>query len=481
MEHLNDLPKRGNNHKIESKAEAAFQAFLAHSSDFIVQTKDRKDYGTDHQIEVIDLERATNIRLHVQLKGTEKSLNSDGTISIEVNRANLNYLEMQPHSFYVCYHVPTDSLWICFADSVLRNYEHSGKNWVEQTSLTVKFIEPLTEERLKQVVALAKAGAISVRDKRVLQATASVSEVPKIIKRALPDLHVPEDSTLAANLLSSLYDHGADEQISANFEKFASIWGATSDEMITCYMAEINRGMAGICAHPERIEAGILLLESRLDLGKYQVGSLYYSIGNALSALGREKDAIAAYQSGVENTNADEAPDLLAQCYKNLGSSFERLGEVKDAVEYYRRALNCDPNLAEAHFALGNHHHRSGEFEEALNHFDATVFPDGTLGKMSSIAGWRVNILFNLDDGRGAFREINNLLSDADNEAWIWPWCARQVANFGRTSVQNARASVTFWARYTDANPDTSSALQQSLLVKLYLRSNGEVLNVIEN
>ena len=474
MKHLNDLPKRSKSHKTEIRAEDAFQRCLADSDDFFVQISDRKDYGTDYQIEVDDQDQATNVRVHVQLKGTEKALNSDGSISVEVHRTNLNYLLMYPYSFYVCYHSPSESLWICFAENVLRQYEHRDKIWSDQTTLTVKFLDPLTNQRLKRVAALAKSGATSLRDKRVVQTTASAEDIPSIMKQALPDFHMPEDAPRATDLLSNLYQSGADELISACFGKFAAVFGLTHDAMITCYMAEINLGMAGKSSHPARIEAGIAQLESRLDGGRYHVGSTHYSIGNGLLALGRESDAIVAYESSLQNTLPSEGADHLAQCYKNMGSSFEKLGDDERAIGCFREALQINPNLAEAHFALGSHYHRTGQFEEALHHFDLVVFPDGTLGEKSSIAGWRINVLFNLGDGRGAFREINGLLGDADSEDWVWPWCARQVAGFGRTTVENARASIAFWARYLGAHSDCSLARRETLLAKLYLRSNGE-------
>ena len=147
-DYLDDLPKRNSNHVTEEKAETAFQERLTESGRFILQRADRKDYGTDCEIEVVEQEEVTNVRVHVQLKGTERALNADGSLSIEVNRTNLNYLLMHPHSFYAAYHVPTESLRICLAETTLRQYEHAGKNWTQQQSLTVTFIEDLTVARL---------------------------------------------------------------------------------------------------------------------------------------------------------------------------------------------------------------------------------------------------------------------------------------------------------------------------------------------
>ena len=132
MSHFDDLPRRDRNSVIEEKAVAAFQKLISESEDFIYQGADQKDYGTDRQIEVVHGNQATNVRVHVQVKGTEGELKADGSIGIEISRANLNYLLAQPHSVYVCYRGPSDSLRFSYVENVLRQYEHKGKNWTKQ-------------------------------------------------------------------------------------------------------------------------------------------------------------------------------------------------------------------------------------------------------------------------------------------------------------------------------------------------------------
>ncbi|XVO79200.1 tetratricopeptide repeat protein [Pseudomonas chlororaphis] len=478
MDHLNDLPTRHVNHVTESKAEAAFQNLLSNSKDFVLQVSDRKDYGTDCQIEVVDNESATNVRVHVQLKGTEGNENSDGTISVEIRRSNLNYLLMQPHSFFVCYHVPTATLRFCSADTVMRRYEHSGKNWTQYQTLTVNFTELLTDSHLRSIAALARAGASSRRDMRVTQTTARPEDLPGIVKNAYPDLHVPEDEVQAAGMLSNLYNSGADNLISAAFDKFASVLSPDHDAVIFCYMAEINLGMAGRSGKPTRIADGISYLVSKLDGGCIDAGSLYYSIGNGFSALGREEEAAKAYEAALYHLTVNNGTILLAECYKNLGSSYERLGDGEKAAGFYQEALRHNPQLPEAHYALGLYCHRKGEYVEALEHFDQVVFAEHALGKRSSVSGWRINVLFNLSDGRAAFREINTLLSDAGNEAWIWPWCSQQVASFGRSSIENAKLSIPFWDRYLKANPNCPSGVRECLMNRLYLHSEGHLADM---
>lgn len=478
MDYLDDLPQRHKNHATESKAEAAFQNFLSNSEDFVLQASDRKDYGTDCQIEVIDRECATNVRIHVQLKGTEGATNVDGSVSVEIRRSNLNYLLMQPHSFFACYHVPTDTLRFCSADAVIRRYEHSGQAWTQQQTLTVIFSEILTDARLKSLAALARSGAASSRDTRVAQTTARPRDLPGIVKAASLDLHVPESDAQAAAMLASLYNSGADDVVSAAFEKFASVLPRDHDAMIFCYMAEINLSMTGWGGKPARIADGISLLASKVGTGRYHVGSLHYSIGNGFSALGREEEAVKTYEIALLHLTHDEDTTLLAQCYKNLGSSYKKLGYGEKAAESFREALRHNSQLPEAHCALGLHFLQNGEYGEALEHFDQVVFAERMLGKSSSVTGWRINVLFNLSDGKAAFREINTLLSDAGDEAWIWPWCAQQVTSFGRSSPENAKLSILFWDRYLKAHPNCPSGMRERLLNKLYLRSEGQVANV---
>jgi len=473
MSHFDELPRRDRNHEIEDKAIAAFQMRLNESGAFILQATDRKDYGTDGQIEVMADGRATNARVHVQLKGTESALNADGSLSVEVRRTNLNYLLMQPYSVYVAYHAPTGSLRIRTAESVARQYEHGGTNWTDQRSLTVSFVEELTVERLGRLADLTRAGAKSSRDRRVDQIGVAAADLSSHVLESPPDVHVPEESTLARKLLVQLYEKNADEVISAGFTKFAAVFGAGSDEMGICYMSEINLGMDGMSRHSERIEEAISFFRMRLADDRYRVGNLYYTIGNAFNALRNEQEAKRAFEAALADPALATSSELAAQVHKNLGSSHALLGDHEQAVDHYREALRLNPDLAEAHNALGTHYVRLGDYEEALHHFDQVVFSEQKRGRTSAVTGWRANVLFNLGDGRAAFREINGLVAQADSLPWIWPWCSRLVAGFGRANVDNARQALPFWQRYVRANPEDSAARWELLMITFYLRGQG--------
>jgi len=474
MSHFDELPRRDRNHEIEDKAIAAFQMRLNESSAFILQATDRKDYGTDCQIEVMADGCATNARVHVQLKGTESTLNADGSLSVEVRRTNLNYLLMQPYSVYIAYHPPSGSLRIRTAESVARQYEHGGTNWTDQRSLTASFVEELTVERLGRLADLARAGAKSSRDRRVDHVSVGAADLSSHVLESPADVHVPEEPALARKLLAQLYEKNADEVISAGFTKFAAVLGIGSNEMGICYMSEINLGMDGMSRHSERIEEAISFFRTRLADDRHNVGYLHYTIGNAFHALCNEQEAKRAFEAALADPTLAASPGLAAQVHKNLGSSHELLGDHEQAVNHYREALQLNPDLAEAHNALGNHYVRLGKYEDALHHFDQVVFSEQKRGRTSAVSGWRANVLFNLGDGRAAFREINGLVAQADRLRWIWPWCYRLIAGFGRANVDNARQALPFWQRYLRANPKDSAARWELLMTTFYLRGRGE-------
>lgn len=471
---FNDLPGRGNNHAIEEKAEAAFKSFLASSDHFILQQADRKDYGTDCQVEVLDQGKPSNVRLHVQLKGSERELNADQSLSIKVDRTNLNYLVAQSYSFFVAYHVPTGSLQIATVEGVLHQYEHKGIHWNEQETLTVRFSETLTLERLEALGGLALSSTRVLRDQRIAQVSAASDDLVDNLLGSQPAIHVPDDPELASIYLKKLYDGGADAAISSAFEQFKAILGVDSDSMTYCYMAEANLGMAEPARFPERIEASVEHFLKMIGSGRHQIGSLYYTIGNAYSALGDEFAAKASYEEAAGDTDFMAKPANAAQCLKNLGTSFERLGDEDRGAELYRDALEMEPQLPEANLALGLYLHRKGHLQEAIKHYDEVIFTERQLGRNSTVNGWRLSALFSTGEVREAFRAINQLLADADREPWIWPWCAQQVAAFGRCSVASATYALGFWEKYLLKHPKISTARADLLLTHLFLRQESE-------
>jgi hypothetical protein len=120
MNSLDEFPQCGDTHDTAESAETAFRAAIDQHKLFVIQQEDRRDYGTDLQIEARDGNSATNFRTHIQLKGTTSETNRDGSVSISVTRISFNYLLSQQKSIYVCYHIPSNQLFAQYAEDVYR-------------------------------------------------------------------------------------------------------------------------------------------------------------------------------------------------------------------------------------------------------------------------------------------------------------------------------------------------------------------------
>lgn len=472
MNYLDDLPKRDQNHVHDTAAKTAFEAFIASSGVVFKQSADDNDYGTDYQLEIMHDGMATNVRLQVQLKGTTKDLNVDGSVSISVKRSNLNYLLMSAGSLYVCFHIPTNTLKVTSAQRVLTHYQNSDTNWQSQESVTINFAEDLTIQRLIKVSSLARLGALDMRSRRITHGEISDNDIVDYAKKLLTVFEVADDSELAVNQLIKLYDNNQSEFISVAYERFKTVLGEEHPAMMFCYMAEIDLASANKIFDRQIVELGILKMKAYSLLDGVNSAGLHYSIGNGFAALNDFNRALEEYKIACELNKQDSDNELMAKIYKNMGGSYAALENENQAVEYYQQALKHNPSLAEANYALGLYYHHMGQFEKALDQLDKIVFSSDTQGNLIDLQGWRISVLFNVGESRSAFRDINTLLSQADKAQWIWPWCLNIVAQFGRESIENAKLGLNFWESALRHFPENSVVQRELLLAIIYLRNH---------
>ena len=91
------------------------------------------------------------------------------------------------------------------------------------------------------------------------------------------------------------------------------------------------------------------------------------NLGYVLAAQGRTTEAIEHYQKALEiDPDCAEADNNLATVFLNQ----ERLDE---ALGYYRQALATDPNFAEAHNNLGILLTEQGQITEAIEHYQKAI------------------------------------------------------------------------------------------------------------
>lgn len=471
--HLDDFPKRDSTHRIEDRSKSAFRAAISAADKFAIQS-DESDYGTDFVIEAIDAGKMTNVRVHVQLKGTNCEANADGSLSVSVNRTNVNYLFMQPASIFVCYHLPTKRLLVRRVDDVVREYEHGASDWHEQQSVTVRFEEAFDEGFQESLKAFVVASAAGARDRRLSLAIGPADTANIVQEEGAIDWPVPADPKQAGMELVKLYEAGDDRAISRSFDKFRAVLGSSDKTLLLAYMAEINLGINGMECDEIRIRDGIDALLNAIDGGRLSPGSTLYCVGNGWLALGEHEKARDAYSSALNLLG--ESPDVAAQCCKNLGTTMEELKDPGAARELYERALELDPDLAEAHFALGLWHYRhaDADLDLALEHFDAIAWRKGSAVTLPPVHGWRAEILFKKQKLDEALRELRTLLHAEPKPPWVWPWCAKLVATYGRSSVVAARFAVSFWRAYVKEFSDDLRAKTEMLRCIYYLLEDGE-------
>lgn len=217
--HLDDLPARTDEHIGETESRTAVRSLLRDPL-FIVRDECDNDYGVDVTVEVLDESgRPTNFRIHVQLKSSSKDSNVDGSYSYPVARNNLNYLLASAGSLYVFYSRREQSLLYRHAEDVYTECERAGPSWRSQSTITVRFTEPLVpttlnalhqrillthrqdrDRRLKEILDEAKRGTVK-SDKNALEHLASVFEHDKISPEPFVRATAPHS---AANI----HEHG---------------------------------------------------------------------------------------------------------------------------------------------------------------------------------------------------------------------------------------------------------------------------------
>lgn len=471
---LDDFPIRDRNSELQTQAEAAFEDAIAEARKFVVQQRDRRDYGTDFQIAATHSGGMTNFRVHTQLKGTDKTANRDGSFSISVARTNLNYMLSQPNSIYICYHSPTRSLLVRSAEDVFRDAEHKGEEWRSQESLTIRFRAPFDAEFQSTLHARTVAASTVHRDDRLHWVATPPDGFSEKVTTIIPTIAVPESPEDAFDALNSLYEHGQDDVISKAFEQFSACFPPDDRRLIYAYLSEINLAMRRKRFNRERVSAAIDFIKtSRPDDG----ADALYCRANGHSALGQTDEAKRLYREAIRQ-GAFDNPHLTAQCWKNLGTELEQEGNHSEARNCYERAISLYPNLIEAHMALAMSHRDAGSLEKALHHFDHAIWAVNDIAPTLAARGHRLEIYFRLGMADKALDDIAVLLPHGNRHPWIFDWCALLVYNYARTKELPVSRAIRFWDAYLRMRPTDRRAQKERLVSLAYAKMHGETVTI---
>jgi hypothetical protein len=146
------LPASDSSAELQRESIKGLNAFLRGQDDILFRDERIEDYGVDGCFELKLRGGITNFRSQVQLKSTNTiQANQDGSISLSVATANLNYLLNGVAPIYLLYNAQTDQFWYTWARDQSSRLEVENKDWRAQGSVTLRFTTPLTKEALPAI------------------------------------------------------------------------------------------------------------------------------------------------------------------------------------------------------------------------------------------------------------------------------------------------------------------------------------------
>jgi tetratricopeptide (TPR) repeat protein len=463
---FDDYPKRDRNSQLSQRADAAFEQAVAEVGRFVIQQPDRHDYGTDFHLEATHSESMTNLRVHAQMKGTDKAKNKDGSVSIQVAVSNLRYLLSHPNSIYVCFHSPTRELLVRSAEDVFRDAEHNNEGWGSQDSLTVRFLAPFDAQFQADFHARTIAASSRHRDDRLKWTLTTPEQFSREVAVNVLSIDVPASRDEALVVLRSLYESGRDDVISKAFDQFLACFGPDHPGLNCAYLSEINLAMRGKVFSLERISAAIDFIKKAQPDDPPEA---LFNRANCHSALRQDEAACELYKEAIRKAG-DLNPRFTADCWKNLGAAIDRQGNHSEARLCYERAIALVPDLMEAHFELAMSRREVGDWEEALRHFEYVVWASNEASAALEARGSRLEIYFRLGMVDKAFEDISVLLTHGDKEPWVFDRCARAVYNYARSDESSISRAIRFWDSYLRMRPRDRDAQKERLLCFAYAK-----------
>jgi len=192
-----DLPSINPNEELETISRQRL-LLLFDIARFEIRSEDRRDKGIDFHFELKKNEKYTNFRLAVQLKSTESEKNNtDGSISLQIQTSNINYLlNNGMPAYYVLYVITTGKFYYQSINDFVKKLSGKDINWQSQSSHTLRFASELSENAITGMYnTTLKKGQFqrSVNEKLINQST-SFPKGDKII--VSEDLTVTSDQEI---------------------------------------------------------------------------------------------------------------------------------------------------------------------------------------------------------------------------------------------------------------------------------------------
>ncbi|MEO1401343.1 MAG: tetratricopeptide repeat protein [Cyanobacteria bacterium J06635_1] len=203
-----------------------------------------------------------------------------------------------------------------------------------------------------------------------------------------------------------------------------------------------------------------------VDAPKFSVNLLTFDLGNSLDNLGRDEDAISAYEAALAIK-----PDYPAALY-NKGISLAKLGRDEDAITAYEAALAIKPDKHEALYRKGLSLFFLERYQETVLTFDEAASYVSPMPEVLLIKAFALIKLKKYDQVLLSCAEI--LQAKPDND---YAWSAQGYAHLKLEQLSDAKESLD---KALELSSENTAALESMALYWLLNDNSNHALDHLE-
>lgn len=149
-----NLPMANSNEELSTISENFFKP-LFDVQKFYIRSEQERDKGIDFQIEIKKQNQFTNFRFAIQLKATDSiAPNQDGSISLQLDTSNINYLLNNPMpAYYVLYFKQNNHFYYESINDFAKTLYEKNTDWNKQKSHVLRFSKLFDSLVLEEIYA----------------------------------------------------------------------------------------------------------------------------------------------------------------------------------------------------------------------------------------------------------------------------------------------------------------------------------------
>jgi len=235
---------------------------------------------------------------------------------------------------------------------------------VEAVYADVKFTERITREAEIVVKSTHITAAVS------LGSGATLIDFTSTPERKYTAFNVIDDLEAIANFYNNqgfLYGYFTERE-AVDFdplEKELEMYRLALEILPTFQRARNNLGVA--LRRRGRIDEAIEQYKLAIEEDPKYVEA-HSNLGTAYLYQGRTGEALEEYRLAAENAGSSDG-----YVHQRLGATLLRLARYQDAIKQFRKALSKEPELADAHYQLGECYRSLGDEKKAVEEYQAAL------------------------------------------------------------------------------------------------------------